>query len=197
MPREPSPLDDPRPATEPTQVTALLSAWRNGDEAAGEDLVALLYDELRRLARRALRDERSGHTLQATELVNEAYLRLVRADIPWQDRGHFYSVASRAMRRILVDHARAKARHKRGGEYDRVTLDEELIGPADDPADLLALDQALNRLAAHDARKARAVELRYFGGLPHEDIAGVLGVSTITVHRDLRMARAWLYTELS
>ena len=181
---------DPAPI-EAAAVTQLLGSWRSGDDAARERLIQVVYDELHRLG------ERPDHTLQPTALVNEAYLRLVSADVEWEDRAHFYAVAARMMRRILVDHARARGRQKRGADLARVTFDEELAAAPDRPADILALDEALDRLATHDDRKARAVELYHFAGLRHEEIARSLGVSPATVDRDLRMARAWLYTQLS
>jgi RNA polymerase sigma-70 factor, ECF subfamily len=177
-------------------VTELLASWREGDERARDRLIPVLYDELHRLAERSLRGERPDHTLQATALVNEAYLRLVGADVPWEDRAHFLAVAARVMRRILVDHARGRSRHKRGGDFARVTLDESLAATPDRAPDILALDEALERLAAHDARKARVVELHYFGGLRHDEVARVLEISLATVDRDLRLARAWLYSQM-
>ncbi|HUF28814.1 MAG TPA: sigma-70 family RNA polymerase sigma factor [Gemmatimonadaceae bacterium] len=177
-------------------VTALLTAWRGGDDSARDRLLIVVYGELHRLAERALRGDRPGHTLQATALIHEAYLRLVDADVPWEHRAHFYAVAARTMRRILVDHARAKRRLKRGGDHVDVTLEESAIIDPERPPDLEALDEALERLAGHDERKARAVELHYFGGLNYDETARVLGISTATVHRDLRMAKAWLYQQL-
>lgn len=177
-------------------MTGLLASWRLGDSCARDRLVTVVYDELYRLARRTLRGERADHTLQATALVSEAYLHLVGADVPWEDRAHFYAVAARVMRRILVDYARARGRKKRGGGYARVTLDDAFAAAPERVPDLVALDEALDRLAAHDERKARAIELHYFGGLGYEDVARTLGISSATVHRDLRMARAWLYNEL-
>lgn len=174
----------------------LLADWRAGDASARDRLVAVVYDELHRLARGMMSRERADHTLQATALVSEAYLQLVRADVPWEDRGHFYAVAARAMRRILVDWARSKGRQKRGGGYARVTLDTSFVGDPERVPDLVALDEALERLAAQDERKARVVELHYFGGLTYDDVAKALGISPATVDRDLRLAKAWLYAEL-
>lgn len=176
-------------------VTHLLASWRAGDERARDQLIPVLYDELHRLAERSLRGERPNHTLQATALVHEAYLRLVGADVPWEDRAHFLAVAARVMRRILVDYARSRGRHKRGGDFARVTLDESLATP-DRAPDILALDEALERLAAHDGRKARVVELHYFGGMRRNEVARALEISLPTVDRDLRVARAWLYSQM-
>lgn len=180
----------------PSQVTLLLEAWRSGDPSAFDRLLPLVYQELHALARRALRGERGGQTLQTTALIHEAYLRLAGGVIEVQDRGHFYAVAARAMRRILVDHARSRGRKKRGGGIRPVTLDEQLAGNDDQPEDLEALDEALTRLSALDERKARAVELHYFGGLSYDEVAGALEISPATVHRDLRLAKAWLYREM-
>lgn len=178
-------------------ITRLLAEWRAGDERARDAIVAQVYDELRGLAARHLASERPDHTLQATALVHEAYGRLVGADIAWEDRAHFFAVASGTMRRVLVDHARARGAEKRGGALVAVTLPEGLL--ADEaPADrLLDLDRALERLAGFDPRKERVVELRYFGGLNATEIASVLEVGVATVQRDLRAARAWLLRELS
>lgn len=187
----------PSPAP-PGEVTRLLEAWKNGRERAFDDLVPLVYDELRRLARSAMRGEREGHTLRTTALVHEAYMRLVGTDVAWGGSGHFMRVAARAMRRILVDHARRRRRQKRGDGAEAVGLDtlEEFL-PADSRPDaVLELDEALGRLAKLEERKAQAVELHYFGGLSYEEVADALEVSPATVHRDLRMARAWLYKEL-
>lgn len=177
-------------------MTSLLAGWREGDAGARDRLVTIVYDELHRLARRTMARERPDHTLQATALVNEAYMQLVRSDVPWEDRGHFYAVAARAMRRILVDWARAKGRQKRGGGYARVTLDDAFVGDPGREPDLVALDAALERLSAQDERKARVVELHYFAGLGYDEVARSLGISPSTVHRDLRLAKAWLYAEL-
>jgi RNA polymerase sigma factor (TIGR02999 family) len=178
-------------------VTRLLQEWRTGDDGSFDRLMEVVYPELHSIARRQLSGERDDHTLQATALVHEAYLRLVGVEIEWTDRRHFYAVAARAMRRVLVDHARGRAREKRGGDYRIVTLDPEHAPDADEPLDLLALDDALSRLAAIDERKARALELHYFGGLSYEETARALDVSPATIHRELRMAKAWLASELS
>lgn len=186
----------PDVAPDRESVTALLSAWRQGDHVARDRLLAIVYDELHRQARRVMRGDGPGHTLQTTALVHEAYLRLVHADVPWEDRAHFYAVAARTMRRILVDHARSKRREKRGGGIVEVTLEESAVIDPQRPPDLEALDEALERLGEIDERKARAVELHYFGGLSYDETARVLDVSPATVHRDLRMAKAWLYQQL-
>jgi RNA polymerase sigma-70 factor (ECF subfamily) len=160
--------------------------------------VPLVHGELRRLARREMNRERSGHTFQTTDLVNEAYLRLIDVSrVKWQDRAHFFAMSSRLMRRILVDHARARKSRKRGGGASPVALDETLIVSADRGADLVALDDALQALAEVDVRKSQVVELRFFGGLTAEETAEALGVSIDTVRRDWRLARAWLQRELA
>ena len=176
-------------------VTELLQAWRSGDEDALDRLIPLVHDELHRLAGGYMRRERSDHTLQTTALVDEAYMRLVDAEVDWKDRAHFLAVAATLMRRILVDHARSRGRGKRSGV--RITLAESALVAPGESEGILALDEAMTRLAARDERSARAVELRYFGGLTYAEIGNVLEVSDATVHRDLRVARAWLYRELS
>jgi len=178
------------------EVTALLIASREGDQSALDRLLPLVYDELHALAGRYMRGERPDHTLQATALLNEAYLRLVESNVPWENRVHFFAVAATTMRRILVDYAKARGRAKRGGGAAKVTLDDELMVGAQASDDIVALDEALQRLAAHDDRKARVVELHFFGGLTYEETAQVLGISPATVDRDLRMAKAWLAKEL-
>lgn len=183
-------------------VTRLLLSWKEGDEGAVEELVPLLYDELRLLASRAMAREAGGHTLQTTALVNEAYVRLVGAHANWEGRRHFLRVAARAMRQVLVDHARKKNSQKRGENPVQLEVHGlEGVLPAapeaDFAAEVLDLDEALARLFALDERKGRAVELHYFGGLSYEEVAGALEISPATVHRDLRMARAWLHKELS
>jgi len=179
------------------EVTELLLDWRRGDAAALDQLIPMVYDDLRRVAARQLRGERTDHTLQPTALVHEAYGRLVGADITWTDRAHFFAIAARTMRRVLVDHARAHDREKRGGGAVRVTLDENLAVDAGRPEDVLALDAALEQLAEVDPRKAEVVQLHFFGGLTYDQIAEALGISPATVDRDLRMARAWLFRKLS
>src|SRR5262245_25281624 len=164
-------------ASRSDEVTMLLADWAKGDQTAKDKLIPLVYDQLRRLARRQLARERPGHTLQATALVNEAYLLMVnQREVRWQDRTHFFALAARVMRRILVDYARRRQRAKRGGGGHHVALDEELIVSADRATELVALDEALNNLAAIDPRKSHVVELRYFGGLSVEETAEVLNV---------------------
>lgn len=178
-------------------ATYLLRAWRGGDRAALDRLLPLVYDELAGLAHQALHRERVGHTLQTRALVHEVYVRLVDADVAWQDRAHFLAVAARTMRRVLVDHARARRRQKRGGGAVRVDLDAAAL-PVDPPeADILDLNDALERLAAFDARKSAIVELHYFGGLSYDETAEAVGVSAATVDRELRLAKAWLRHELT
>jgi RNA polymerase sigma factor (TIGR02999 family) len=180
------------------EVTGLLRAWSDGDQAALEKLMPLVYAELHRLAKRHLRHEQAGHTLQTSALVNEAYLRLVDAHgVRWQNRAHFFAVSAQIMRRILVDFARARQNLKRGGGALQVTLDEGLVVSPESGADLLALDEALEKLVVLNPRQSRVVELRYFGGLNEEEAAEALNVSPRTVRHDWRLARAWLYRELS
>lgn len=182
----------------PKEVTQLLVSWNGGNQEALEQLIPLVYEELRRLARRHMARERAGHTLQTTDLVNEAYLRLVDAQsVRWQNRAHFFAVSAQLMRRILVDFARARRNLKRGGGAEQISLEEALIVTPERGANLIALDQALERLAALNARQGQVVELRYFGGLSEEEIAEVLKVSPRTVRSDWSLARAWLYRELS
>jgi RNA polymerase sigma factor (TIGR02999 family) len=178
-------------------LTDLLLAWGRGDESAFEQLVPLVHAELHRLARRYMRGERAGHSLQTTMLVNEAYLRLVDLNrVRWQDRGHFFAMSARLMRRILVDHARARGFVKRGGGAQTVPFDESRAGPIEPSPDLVALDDALQALAAVDPRKSQVVEMRFFGGLTVEETAQALGISSPTVLRDWRLAKAWLLREL-
>jgi RNA polymerase sigma factor (TIGR02999 family) len=181
-------------------VTRLLEESRQGRLDSGELLDQLftpLYEELRRLARRYMRSERGGHTLQTTALVNEAYARLVGSDISWRDRAHFFRAAGQAMRRVLVDHARAAASAKRGGGRARVTLEEAKLGGSQESPDILELDDVLRRLAEHHERQARVVEQHFFVGLSYEETAKVLEISPATVDRDMRFARAWLRDALS
>lgn len=186
------------PSNTASNVTQLLVDWRNGDQAAFEQLMPVVYDELRRIAKRYMSREASHHTLQTTALVNEAYLRLVnQQDVEWQNRAHFFAISAQIMRHLLVDHARARNYAKRGGGAIQVSLNEEIASVADETVDLLALDEALTRLAAVDARKSRIVELRFFGGLSVEETAEVLNVSAITIKREWLKAKAWLYRELS
>ena len=180
------------------EVTGLLRAWSDGDQLALEKLMPLVYAELHRLAKRYMGREHAGHTLQTSALVNEAYLRLVDAHgVPWQNRTHFFAVSAQIMRRILVDFARSRQNLKRGGGALQVTLDEGLIVSPESSADLLALDEALEKLAALNSRQSKVVELRYFGGLNEEEVAAALNVSPRTVRHDWSLARAWLYRELS
>ena len=179
------------------EVTRLLEEWRDGDEGAVDRLLPLVYDELHKLSARYLRREREGHTLQPTALVHEAYLRMVGKDHPqWRGRLHFFAVAAQQMRRVLVDHARAHGAAKRGGDVQRVTLDESLAYSRGQAGELLALDEALGALAEIDERKARVIELRYFAGLTLDEAAEVLGVSSATVNNESRFARAWLHRYL-
>ena len=179
------------------QITALLSAWRGGNSNAQDRLFRLVYKDLHRIASRYMAGERQGHTLQATALVNEAYIRLIDIErVHWKDRAHFFAVAARVMRRILVDSARARRYQKRGGGAATVSLDEALIVTRQYGGDLVALDDALSALAVLDERKSQVVELRFFGGLSVEEAAEVLGVSSDTVQRDWKMAKVWLLREI-
>ena len=182
----------------PHGVTELLLAWGQGDQAALDKLVPLVYDELYRLAKRYMARERTGHTLQTTALVNEAYLRLVDLkSVRWQNRAHFFAISAQVMRRILVDFARSRNYQKRGGGARQVSFDEALNVSRQQEADLVALDDALNTLAAVDERKSKVVELKFFGGLSVEETAHVLKVSEDTVMRDWKMAKVWLLREMS
>ena len=178
------------------EVTRLLGSWSRGDPEAREALMPLVYAELRRLAASYLRRERTDHTLQPTALVHEAYLRLVeQKSVQWQDKSHFFAITAQLMRRILVDHARGHLADKRGSGAPKVPLTEAIVMSQERPAELLALDESLSRLAALDAQQARVVELRVFAGLTVEETAEVLGISSATVKRDWRMAKAWLLQE--
>jgi RNA polymerase sigma factor (TIGR02999 family) len=180
-----------------TRISRLLADWSQGNEQAREALIPMVYDELRRIARRHLFRERPDHTLQSAALVNEAYLRMVRQDAPqWQDRAHFLAVAAQLMRHILVDHARARLTGKRGGRVPRLSLDAELIPAQKQEIDLVALDDALAKLATLDLQQSRLIELRFFGGLSIEETAVVLDVSPATVKREWATARAWLQREM-
>jgi RNA polymerase sigma-70 factor (ECF subfamily) len=180
------------------EVTVLLKAWREGDETALATLMPLVHDELRRIARRCLYGERANHSVQATELVNEAFLRLVNVQgVDWQNRSHFLAMSARLMRRVLVDLARTRGADKRGGGAVRVTLDDAAIEGVAPDADVIRLDDALKGLADLDPRKSRVVELRFFGGLTADETAVVLDVSPKTVLRDWEFARAWLQRELT
>jgi RNA polymerase sigma factor (TIGR02999 family) len=186
-----------RPATS-GQITGLLLRWSEGDSAAREALIPLVYDELRRLARQCLASQRPDHTLQSTALVHEAYLRLVgRTSVHWENRVHFFAVAAQLMRRVLVDHARKQRAAKRGGKHVTLTLDESLGLPKKREVDVIALDDALTDLAALDERQSQIVELRFFGGLSVEDSSRVLGISPATVKREWATARTWLYAQMS
>ena len=179
------------------EVTQLLLAWSDGDQAALEQLTPLVYRELRRLARGYMRQERHDHILQTTALINEAYLRLIDwKQVHWRNRAHFFGVAAQLMRRILVDFARASHQAKRGGAMRQVSLDEAAAVSVERAAEFIALDEALSRLAAIDQRRSRMVELRFFGGLNEEETAEALKVSPRTVRREWSLARAWLYREL-
>jgi RNA polymerase sigma factor (TIGR02999 family) len=179
-------------------ITGLLLAWSDGDREALEELTPLVYQELKKLAESYLRKERAGHTLQPTALAHEAYIKLIdQRSVRWRNRAHFYGIAAQAMRRILVDHARARLAEKRGSGVDVVSLDEAIDVSDERAGQLLALDDALKRLADLDQQTSRVVELRYFGGMTLEETAEVLGVSRATVIREWRMAKAWLYDELN
>ena len=179
------------------EVTQLLLAWSDGDQTALEELTPLVYAELHRLAERYMRDERAGHPLQTTALVNEAYVRLIDLkQVRWQNRAHFFGMAAQLMRHILVDFARARRRAEHGGFAQQVSMDEAALVAKGRSAEFIALDDALKSLAEIDQRKCRIVELRYFGGLNVEETAEVLKISPVTVRRDWVFARAWLYTEL-
>jgi RNA polymerase sigma-70 factor, ECF subfamily len=182
----------------PHEITQLLSEWSHGNQAALDKLYPMVYDELRRIARHYMSRERKGHTLQTTALINEAYLRLVaQRNVHWENRAHFFGISAQIMRRILIDHARRYEYSKRGGGRQRVSLDEAAFVAKERAAELIELDEALNRLAEIDPRRAQVVELRFFGGLENEEIALFLKISANTVTRDWNLARAWLYRELS
>jgi len=179
-------------------ITQLLHGWRAGNDEALEALTPLVYDQLKQLASRIFRSESAGHTLQPTALVNEAFQQLVNADVDWQDRNHFFALSARLMRRILVNHAKSKNAAKRGGDAIRVTFHDARASSADEnDADILALDTALEELAAFDARKAEILELHYFAGLTYNELANVMQIAESTVHQDLRTAKAWLHQHLS
>src|SRR5438309_4971308 len=179
------------------RVTDLLRRWSNGDDTALAELTPLVYEELRRLAHRHMGGERPDHTLQTTALVNEAYLRLAGQTNPrWQNRAHFFAVAARAMRQILVNYAKSQQSQKRGGGALKVELDEAALVSPEESREIIDLHEALERLAALDSRKAQVVELKYFGGLNYDEMAEVLKISAVTVRRDWEFAKVWLYTEL-
>jgi RNA polymerase sigma factor (TIGR02999 family) len=182
--------------TERETVTRLLQEWNAGNKAALDELMPLVYDQLHRLAAKCLRSERPDHTLRATALVNEAYLRMVNADVEWQDRVHFFAIAARMLRRILVDHAKANRREKRGGGAEKVQLDEAVMVGPQSASGIIELDLALRRLAEHDPRKSEIIELLCFGGLTYDEAAAALKISPATIHRELKLAKAFLHREL-
>jgi RNA polymerase sigma factor (TIGR02999 family) len=182
---------------EPNEITKLLVASREGDQEALNKLLPLVYQELRRLAGHYLRRERPDHTLQPTALVHETYLRLIDQNVSWQNRAHFFGVAAQMMRRILVDHARSRLAAKRGSGGVKISLDDALNLSDERAGDFIALDEALERLAEFDLQKSKIVELRFFGGLSVEETAEVLGIGTATVTRQWKMAKAWLYQQVS
>jgi RNA polymerase sigma-70 factor (ECF subfamily) len=182
----------------PKEVTQLLLAWNGGDDDALDKLMPLVYDELRKAAKRFLRREPAGHTLQSAALVNEVYLRLIDAkNVRWQDRAHFFAISARLMRRVLVEFARRRRQLKRGGDVHQISIEEALAFGQDQATDVVELDDALTALARLNLRQSRVVELRFFGGLTEEEIAEALQVSPRTVRNDWRVARAWLYRELN
>jgi len=186
------------PILSPHEITQLLEDWSNGNQAALDKLYPLVYEELRRMARRYLRRERKDHTLQTTALINEAYLRLVdQKHVHWQNRAHFFGISAQIMRRILIDHARRYNYAKRGAGGQKISLDETAVLARNRATELLLLDEALHSLAEIVPRRSRVVELRFFGGLDNNEIAAVLKISANTVTRDWNLARAWLYQELS
>lgn len=177
-------------------VTLLLQQWSEGNKEALDRLMPIVYAQLRKLAAHALRGERPNHTLRATELVHEAYLKLIGSETPWQSRAHFYAVAATVLRHILVDHAKSNRRQKRGGDAEKIPLDEAVLVGPEVSWEVVNLDEALKRLAVSDTRKSQIVELTFFGGMTLEEIAAVLNISDKTVHRELRVAKAWLHREL-
>ncbi len=178
-------------------VTQLLKEWGSGNKAALDELMPVVYQQLRKLASISLRSERPDHTLRATALVNEAYIRLVDADVAWQDRVHFFAVSARLLRRILVDHAKGNNRQKRGGGAEKISLDEALLVSPQVTGRIVELDAALQRLAELDQRKSEIIELLCFGGLTYDEAAAALKISPATIHRELKMAKAWLHRELT
>lgn len=187
---------EPQSSTSPGNVTRLLRDWRNGNEDALDQLMPLVYGDLRRLAGHYMRHERPEHTLQPTALVNEAYIRLVGANVSWKDRAHFFAVVARLMRRLLVDHARSYQRAKRESG-PKITLDDLKELPTKPALDLLALDRALTQFATFDPRKVEIIELHFFGRLSNDEVAEALGISRATVQRELRLAKAWLKHQLA
>ncbi len=185
------------PDKEQKEISVILKDWSAGRRESADVLLSLVYDELRKIARRYLRKERSDHTLQPTALVHEAYMKLIDlSDVSWQDRAHFFAVASSVMRNILVDHARARLAEKRGGEGQRIALEDVVSFSREPDVDLLALDEALNKLAKFDEQQSRLVELRFFGGLTIEETAHVLEISPATVKREWTVAKAWLFRQM-
>ena len=180
-------------------ITRMLKDWSGGNREALDELLPFVYNELHRQASRYLRRERNDHTLQTTALINEAYMKLIdQSEVEWQNRAHFFAIAAQTMRRILVDYARTRKREKRGGDDVKLQLDDAMnVSTKEKSIDLVALDEALNRLAEFDERQAKVVELRYFSGMTEEETAEVLGISPATVRRDWNMAKAWLYGQLS
>lgn len=190
-------MDEKSPINETREVTRLLLKINAGEKQAVEELVPLVYNELRKLAAHYLKSEREGHTLQPTALVHEAFLKLVEQETAWQNRNHFFAMAANLMRRILVDYARAYKAEKRGGAMEKVSLEDAFVFVKEKPSEMLALDEALQELAKIDARRAKVVELKFFGGLNHDEIAEILGIHVNTVLRDWNLARAWLKTQIS
>jgi RNA polymerase sigma factor (TIGR02999 family) len=188
-------MDDVSPK-QTAEVTQLLIAYQAGNRDVLDALLPLVYAELRRLAAHYLKNERQGHTLQPTALVHEAFLRLVDQNVQWQNRAHFFAMAANLMRRILVDYARSVQAEKRGGAAEKISLDEAFVFAREKPAEMIALDEALKKLAEIDPRRCQVVELRFFGGLNNEEIAEVLGIHSNTVLRDWNLARAWLRTQI-
>ena len=185
--------------THRAHITGLLDQWGKGSEQALDELIPLVYDELRVIARRHMRGQPANHTFQTTDLIHEAYVKISGQDeAKWRNREHFFAVAAQAMRHILVDHARSRNADKRGGgRHNQITLDEAAVVSENHYAEMLILDEALDKLCAFDERKCRVIELKFFGGLKENEIAGVLGISTDTVQRDLRFSRSWLLREMS
>jgi RNA polymerase sigma factor (TIGR02999 family) len=182
---------------DPGDITGLLNRWTTGDPEAGDRLAPLIYSELHRLAERIFRGEHHGHTLQPTALVNEVFEKLVSVDVAWQDRAHFFALAARMMRRLLVDYARLRNSRKRGGDALKVTFDESQLADADRSAELIEFDEVLTALAEFDERKADLIQLQYFAGLTFSEMTEVTGLSSTTLDRELRLARAWMRTRLS
>lgn len=189
-------MDENLHSKEAQEVTRLLQNLNAGDAQAAEALVPLVYSELRKLAAHYLKSEREGHTLQPTALVHEAFLKLVEQETAWQNRNHFFAMAANLMRRILVDYARGYKAEKRGGVAEKISLEDAFIFAKEKPTEIIALDEALEKLAEIDARRAKVVELKFFGGLNHDEIAEILGVHSNTVLRDWNLARAWLKTQI-